>query len=212
MDINKIRQIAKCLLDIKYEVNNDYPFIIYHPFLDAVMYDGHEMLTLQNNADRMRKIIEAKIDEADLTRLLMLMKTPYHLLFAKLIKDCLSVDEFSELLAYVWVNSENPNQDANVTIKEIVTMFKYCNPQKLMTDEDYKVYQNLPDKITIYRGIAVGRNPKGISYTDDKDKADWFAHRFDTGNKKGYVISKQVNKNKILAYFNVRGEKELVYN
>ena len=32
----------------------------------------------------------------------------------------------------------------------------------LMTEEEYAYYQNLPQILTVYRGVAVGRNPKGI--------------------------------------------------
>ena len=77
-----------------------------------------------------------------------------------------------------------------------------------MTKDDYEYYKNLPDKIKIYRGVAKGRNPKGISYTDKKETAEWFMNRF---GKDGYLIEKEVDKKDIAAYFNTRGEKEIVY-
>jgi len=111
----------------------------------------------------------------------------------------------------MWVNSENPNQDANVTTKELAKWFKECNKEKLMTAEDYEYYQKLPDKIKIYRGVAVNRNPLRLSYTDNYESANWFAHRFDNENEKGYIIEKEISKKDVLAYFNTRSEEEIVY-
>jgi Cys-tRNA synthase (O-phospho-L-seryl-tRNA:Cys-tRNA synthase) len=81
-----------------------------------------------------------------------------------------------------------------------------------MTEEDYEVYQSLPETFTIYRGVAVGRNPKGLSWTQNLETARWFAHRFDREDKKGYIQMGMAKKEDVLAYFNTRNEDEIVYN
>ena len=77
-------------------------------------------------------------------------------------------------------------------------------------EEEYEVYKSLPDKFTVYRGVAIGRNPNGLSWTKSKSKAEWFSHRFDKNNNIGYVQSAIADKQNVLAYFNSRDEDEIV--
>lgn len=60
------------------------------------------------------------------------------------------------------------------------------------------------------RGVAVHRNPEGISWTQDLKTAQWFAQRFDSHKLQGYVRTGIIDKKHILAYFDDRGEKEIV--
>ena len=142
----------------------------------------------------------------------MLIRNPYRLTFLKHCEHYLSLKDLSELLANAWVSTENPNQDANCSISYLTKLFKKCNKEFLMTEEDYEVYKSLPDEFIIYRGVAVKRNPNGLSWTKDLEKAKWFASRFDTSDKKGYIQSTIAKKENVLAYFNTRNEKEIVYN
>ena len=48
---------------------------------------------------------------------------------------------------------------------------------------------------------------KAMSWTLDYDKAEWFANRFGTD---GYILEATINKNDIVAFFDVRGESEVV--
>jgi hypothetical protein len=89
-------------------------------------------------------------------------------------------------------------------------MFKKADKKILMTEEDYEVFMSLPDEIVVYRGVAVGRNPNGLSWTDDYEKAKWFSNRFNTEKEVGYIQKAVVQKKNVLAYFNTRHEKELV--
>ena len=63
--------------------------------------------------------------------------------------------------------------------------------------------------VTIYRGVDVN-NYKGLSWTTDKDIAEWFAKRFVTNGDKCYVFTGKINKKEILTVFNCRNEKEVV--
>ena len=105
---------------------------------------------------------------------------------------------------------ENGNNDENVGLPEIKKWFREAAPDSLMGKEDFEYYQNLPDGIPLYRGVAVGRNPKGISWTDDLAVAKWFANRYGKG---GYVqVIEKSRKSHVLAYFNSRNEHEVVYD
>lgn len=56
------------------------------------------------------------------------------------------------------------------------------------------------------------RNPHGLSWTTDYSKAEWFAHRYDTGSEEGYILKADISRSNILAYFDSRGESEVVVN
>lgn len=85
---------------------------------------------------------------------------------------------------------------------------KFLLPDKraLMYDDEYEVYKNLPESFTIYRGVTPGRNPDGMSWTREYDKAEWFANRFG----EGYILEEIANKKDVLAFFSRRSEEEVV--
>ena len=75
-----------------------------------------------------------------------------------------------------------------------------------MYDYEYEVYKDLPETFTIYRGVTPGRNPDGMSWTRECDKAEWFSNRFG----EGYILEGTANKNDVFAFFSRRGEEEVV--
>lgn len=213
-DLDAVKRTSKVLLHTKININEKIPVIAYHPFTNSpysIDSKTGKMLNLMNKEDLAKwyEIVESLIDRAKkVLDIYILINTPYLLTFLKYIKDDLSKEEFSKLFAEAWVTSENPNGDANVSLRELVKMYKYCDKKCLMEKEDLEVFNNLPDEFVVYRGVSTGRNEKGLSYTRNKDKAEWFANRFG----KGYVIEKTIKKENVLAYFNTRNEDEIVVN
>lgn len=218
-DIEKIRSQAKCFLYLDYTEAEGIPpsLHVYHPFISNTMiYDRETQdfinLEEEENLAKYREKMSKKIDEADLTYLYMLINKPYRLAFIKYTESYLSSEDLAKFLADAWVSTENPNQDVNCPIPYLTRLFKRCDKRYLMTEEDYKVYDSLPNEFTIYRGVTPGHTPKGLSWTRNKDKAIWFASRFNTGSKKGYLLTTVINKSDVLAYFNTRGEEEILVN
>lgn len=215
-----VKAITKQLLGVPIIPDERFPFLVHHPIFEYSDYGivnkwGKDMLHVNILEDAGRRLaiddVNKRIRDAkDLIEVYMIIRKSYYLAFLKYVKNWLSLEDFSDLLAHSWVASENPNNDANVSIDEAIEWFKECDKQQLMTAADYEFYQNLPDKLTVYRGVGVGRNPCGLSFTMDYDKAKWFAHRFDTDDAKGHVLCANIDKSRVLAYFNTRGEKEIV--
>ncbi len=211
------------------------PFLDSHPFLDSVIwYDkmlkcGVNNLNVTNSDslefsdfsftnpkvyDEWLTDFDRIVDKAEnITRLYMLYRDPYKLTFMKFNADFMSKKDFAQYLSDAWVTEDNPNMDVNVPPKESIKLFKKADKKFLMEKDDFEYYQNLPDKIEVFRGVSVGRTKYGLSWTDDKEKAEWFKNRFSnfSGNKnKGLMLRAIVEKNDVLAYLNTRGEKELV--
>ena len=218
-NLDEIKNMAKLFLyqPIKTVENISPKLCVYHPFLSSSIVSINlseitDVLDNQEALEKYRKRMENEIDNSDLHRIYVLIRKSYRLTFVKYCEQYLSEKDLAELFADAWVSSENPNQDANCSISYLIKMFKKCNKHYLMQEKDYEIYQSLPNTFTIYRGVAVNRNPKGLSWTQNLETAKWFAHRFDTNEKKGYIQTAIAKKEDVLAYFNTRNEDEIVYN
>ena len=113
-------------------------------------------------------------------------------------------------LGNIYVDTENPNGDVNVSVTTLRSWFAKANKKNLMTGDEYKYYNSLLEQITVYRGVGISRKEKGLSWTQNIEKAKWFANRFNRKGRTGYVVTASISKDEILAYFGRRGEEEII--
>lgn len=132
---------------------------------------------------------------------------------AKLFKelyqqDRLSFEAIQNSLVDVYVDSENFDQ------MFFLPLFKKVKEEDdvlLVSEEDKKRYESLPNRVVIYRGMREGENiKKKLSYTLSFDKAVFFADRHSNQLEKGVVVSVVVNKCDILAVITQRDEDEVI--
>ena len=71
------------------------------------------------------------------------------------------------------------------------------------------VSNKIPKVVTIYRGTSV-ETCKGLSWTRNREVAEWFAKRFIDEKECGYVFSGQLKREDIIASFSGRNESEIV--
>lgn len=86
--------------------------------------------------------------------ILYMVTKPYRFEFLKTILNLLSKEDFSEIFADVWVCNEGTNHTSAFTQKELIELFSSCDPEYLMDEEELEVFRNLPDELTIYRGVT----------------------------------------------------------
>ena len=141
------------------------------------------------------------------TSVYRLIRVPYWATFFKYACSHLSVSDYSQFLSFLWQQMEFPNMDENVKPYEFVRYFKKADKNMLMEADELLFYKTLPHEILVYRGFSEGGDVKALSWTLDVEKAKWFAKRF---GKKPQVYSAKIQKKDVLAYFNGRGESELV--
>ena len=212
MWLDKIKETAIAMLWLPIEESEFSPLIVNHPFIESGMigYQGEMKNILEDETakkDILMRYQEMLQNAKSLDTIFLLIRKPYRFVFLKFIEGYLDLDEFSQWLGYVWTDSENPSQDVNVSLQEAVKMFQRANKKCLMTDEEFAFFQNLPDEFTVYRGVATGRNPHGLSWTNKLATAVWFSERWDSS---GIIRKGRVKKKFVLAYFNRRDENELV--
>lgn len=218
-NINKMKRMAECFLYIEPEAVSSVPFLVQHPIFESnpvvIPSDGgiEAVDVLEDHAGlaRLRQLYRTQIEDCTQPfHLYIFIRKSYRLCYLRHCKPYLSKADFSRLFADAWVCSENPNQDINVPLSMAVRWFREADKRVLMNQEDYDVFSNISEQVRVFRGVAVGRNAKGLSWTQNLKTAEWFAHRFDTDTKQGYVETAVAKKSDILAYFNTRNEDELV--
>lgn len=132
------------------------------------------------------------------------MKAP---LFKELYQqDCLSLDAIKNHLIEVYTGSEDFDQ---LFFLQIFQKVKEEDGVILMTEEDRRLFESLPDKVVIYRGMREDEDIKNkLSFTVSFDIAVLFADRHSEQSDKGVVVSSVVNKSDILAL--IGGEDEVI--
>lgn len=177
---------------------------IYHPLVVQPIYQEamNRMMNLQL-AQKKEKIAEAKA-KPDWERYVFLHERPFR--FQAFIEHMhkMSNRTYWRLLADVWTDAEG----CGVNFRWWRTCFNSSRPnrERLMLAKERAKLAALPDTFTIYRG-AEPRHRKGLSWTIDREKAEWFARRFQRGGK---VYSATARKVDVIAYFDCRGESEIV--
>lgn len=215
-DFEEIKNTAIDMLYLEPTPNKSVPFFTDHPYFESqiVMNRKHEFVDIYSDKKGLKAVqadIERSIEKSDnVYQILNYIRPVYHLAYLQFIKPFLNKRTFDKLLAYMWVNSENPNQDANVDIPTFIQWFRAANKRTLMEKREFEYFCSLPDEVSVYRGVAVGREEvKGLSWTCNYDTAEWFSKRFDTEDQKGYILKGTVKKEDIFAYFDSRNEDEI---
>ncbi len=217
-DLCEVKKTAKSLLMFDVSKTEYSPVIVQHPFTSTgiTMIQGvNRILDITANEQDLklwREFMCGQIDRAKSAYDVYLkVNKPYGLTFLKFIREYLSTKDLSLILADAWIRSENPNMDANVTKSDLVEMFQQSDKDILMSDDERRLLESFGETVTVHRGVTSynAKNVKALSWTTDKERAEWFAHRF---GECGTVYRAQIRKRNILAFFIGRNESEIVLN
>ena len=218
-DLSEIKSLASTLLLFDIRSTEFSPLIVKHPFTDSGMVayrteDGEIAqadITSDSAAlelwrqENIRQIKEARTPH----EISFMVTKSYSLAFLKYVAPHLSIKDLSEMLSDVWVRTESPNNDPNMSKNRLLSLFKKAEPKFLMNEDEYDEFQALDNTVTVYRGVTShnAKNVKALSWTLSYDTADWFAHRF---GEDGTVYEAQIDRRHIYAYFNRRNEHEVI--
>ena len=209
-DIEKIREIAITFLYLP-ATPVGYG-IVAHPYFNSqhIANKNFEMVDIIEHPEALNEriaFVKGQLEKAELPDIYCLLRECYYMSFLKCTRQYMSKGDFSEYLGFAWVAAENPNQDPTVTKTNLLTWFRNADKACLMEKEDYEHYMSLPEKVKVYRGVSEYKYEKGLSWTQSKEKAEWFSQRY---GAKGYVLEGEIDKEHIFAYFNGRKEQEIV--
>ena len=125
--------------------------------------------------------------------------------------ECYAPEEEKDVLIWAWTDPEWPVNDT-ATPERWRDVFRRIG---FVTDD--KTIEVPDSSVTLYRGeklhsyLGAGRlgdgNARRMSWTSDRERALWFAHRFGTP---GTVLERVADPTEIMAIFMSRGESEYV--
>ncbi len=215
-NLEQVKEVCKILF-LSVPIKPLIAGICSHPFTNSIIVPNMTSKNIENYLDLTKKDDYKKWKESTFKRIdnfnnaesiFYFTNKPYRLTLFKYCNEYLNLHDFSEILKYCWITSENPNDDINVSINELIRYFRKADKHILMNEEEYKIWEELPDKFIIYRGISNHHNPKGLSWTENKNVAEWFMNRWK--NPDNYLLQATVKKEDCLCYFNERNEDEIV--
>lgn len=192
--------------ELKPYLTTGKPFpMLRHPLLYHLMY-SEQMNAMINVQFKFKKeqISKSKATQ-DWESYIFTHERPYRLNAFLDVERSLSDVKYWEVLGSIWIDSENIWQNKD-TWRNLIKSSRGSN-EYFMSTEEREYFSTLPDVVKVFRGCIANKNKTGLSYTLSKEKAEWFAKRF---NSDGVVVEKEIKKHKIFAYLNGRGEDEVI--
>lgn len=207
--LQKMYQKAELNPDLKpyYIVQNGIP-MIKHPLVFSIFHMDIQNYIINQHYEWKKKAVKDAIKSKKWSSFIFLHERPYRLdAFIQIEQELRKKPkEYWNVLGSIWVDSENIWQN----IDEWRFLLKE-GPEKdreyFMSKEDRAVFNELPQKLVVYRGYVPRQNKSGFSYTLNPEKAEWFSKRF---GKPGKVLKREVNKEQVFAYKNDRNEQEII--
>lgn len=219
-NLQAIKSIAKTLLYLDFEKTAFFPIVVQHPYTSGCFVGvrtekGTQIVNLLEDKDglaKWRDMVKHEINSAaSVMDIYRLLTKPYVLSFIELAEKHLSQNDLSGLLRDAWMRIEFVSSNPVFTQAQFARLFQKCNPDVLMTAEERKTLQGLPNEIEIYRGVRkASKKMKGMSWTTDIEVAKRFSQRFSSNNSGGDLYKATIYKTDVLAYFQGRGEREMV--
>ena len=218
-DLNKLKALAHALLNLDIQFTKLSPLVVQHPFTDSGIVglrkkDGSmAMADLINDSisfQAWREQVGKMIDNVDKPiNLFQMITKPYKLGFLKFAAPFLSEQDMALFLSQAWIITESPNSDPNLSKQDLLALFRSIDPQILMNTDEYRIFCGLDNVVTVYRGVTShnAKNVKALSWTLDKNTAEWFAHRY---GEQGTIYEAQISKEYIYAIFLSRNEAEVI--
>lgn len=174
--------------------------ILCHPLVHGPFPKPYSMTNARYIAKK--EAVEKAAAAGDWNQWLWLHEKPHRMacLYELVVRGLVNEQEAAEFFGEVWTNIENVWQYTD----EIEHIVHYADLKVLHSDP---FYESLPDEVTVYRGHQ-GVNEWGMSWTTDRERAIWFAHRFQQDH--AYLSTGRVRKSDILFATNGRNESEIV--
>mgnify|MGYP000855781100 CR=1 FL=1 len=218
-DLNKVKSIAKTFLFLTPK-ESKVPFVVHHPFFETPIamrldkeHNSYYTVNIMEDAgalSEIRKDVAQQIaDATSLEQIELMLVNKYKLAFLKDAAPYMSDEDVGGFLRRNWSLIEVTSGDPNASRTQIVKLFRRAGTVSTTSTEDNERLDNLPDEVTIYRGVTeYNKNMvKGLSWSLSLDTARWFAHRF---RENGHVYKATINKKDVLALYTDRNESEVV--
>jgi hypothetical protein len=197
--------------DLAEYLNEDEHFArLQHPLVYSVPHHPQMNAHLNRQYEEKKKALLKAMQDGKWASAVFLYEKPWRTeALERFMFHIEDHEQFWKLVGDVWTNSENVWQ--NFQRWRTIWNIKRPHREAAMDEDERKVFDSLPNRIKVWRGINpdVDENGSdGLSWTLDRDKAKWFAKRFSQSH--GKILTKVIEKPKAVAYFASRQESEIV--
>jgi len=182
--------------------------ILHHPLMIQVPYTEFHNAWLNSRFKHVKEQLQKAIDKHDFNLYVFTHERPYRFNALLQVYDELRSKDLGELIADVWIDSENIHEN----FSEWCDLLSHAQAidAPITTKEDLIELNKLPFDLEVYRGIQYDSQRDGLSWTLDRDKAIWFAKRFQRPNVQPRLLSGKLDRQNVLAYMTGRGESEII--
>jgi hypothetical protein len=196
-------ELAECMTETRmFGMSIKHPLVFSIPHFPPL--NGH----LNRVLAQKRKMLDEATEAEDWHTYVFLHERPYRAEAFADIADQMDDAAYWDLLAIVWMESENIPQMQDVWD----TLLADDRPgrENMMDDEERAALAALPDVVTVYQGHTTARDD-GWSWTTDRTMAAWFARRFaELEDSEPVVTTGHVRREDITAYLLGRHEHEVL--
>lgn len=224
-DLEQVKNVAKTLfMAVPIEADKHCGHFCQHPFTNQIHgirlvgeFEFPELVdyTTKEGFEIFKNQTFDMLDKAtSLFGITVMLNKAYYMTFLKFAEPYMSKVDFSEQLKECWTEQEYPNRDKNVPHRTLIKWFRNASTKHLMETKELKRFKELKTicetkGLTLYRGVEFDGKANGLSWTTNKEKAIWFAHRFKSDTSKIYKLT-ITNPSSILAYLDSRNEQEVI--
>ena len=214
-DLDSVKKFAKILIYLELNQVSDMPMFVNHPYVTSIFVSKNgKILNLLSEPDRMIWENDLKRTIANVNRydeFATIITKSYRSVFLNETLRYIGNKDLAKYLRKLWISCDYVNVDQVISKSKYVSLFKQADKSALMNGDEIQRISDLPDNVTIYRGVNdITNHPvNGLSWTLDINTANWFANRFAKMKEcTASVYKATINKEDILSYFDE--EKEVV--
>ena len=202
-----VPELAECLVEGgPLGQSLKHPLVYQVPFFPAMAYHANDQLAAKQKA-----IVDA-VDARNWHTAVWLHERPYRASALEQVSGSMPDSEYWDLTGDVYVDTENFWQESRRWAKLLTASRK--RRECFMTEEERAALAEMPDELTIYRGINGRGKRLSWAWTLDRDRGEWFAHRLYTdrraGGRKPTLLTATAAKADVIGYLERRGEEEIV--
>lgn len=185
-----------------------HPLVFQVPFIKDMAWRSNDQLKYK------KKALASSIRDGDWNSAIYLHERPYRAQALDTYSNQIQPDDaYWDLVGDVYCDTENFWQEQARWAKLLGS--QRGHREAIMTEDERKVFADLPDTLTVYRGVNGKGKRLGWAWTLRKEgqgSATWFANRLaeiKTG-RPPTVFTATVEKHEAIGYLGRRNESEIV--
>lgn len=180
-----------------------------HPLVQETVINPDKCAVINKRYEMKKKLIDEALSRGNVHRYVFTHERPYRVDAFNDYLRAAPLDDRSywEMMQAIWIDSENVWQHKKMW-RELWRANRTGLQQYIMNADERKEFYRLPPIVKVYRGINRDKHDRrGLSWTLDPAKAEWFALRY---KGVGLVLEGMVKKKHVYALLFGRDEREII--